>query len=254
MHSPPSPVPPSPLAASPHIGDAAHTPWLLHAEGVGKAYGATVALAQADFAVAPSESVAIMGPSGSGKSTLLLVLSGVLTADTGTVILRRPNDDGFDDLAGLNDAQRSALRLQRFGFVFQQGMLIPELTATENVMLPLLLAGIPRRIAQPRADLELQQLGLDELGGRRIGQLSGGQAQRVAVARALVTRPSIVFADEPTGALDSHTAEEVLDTLLGTNTSTSPRRAVVLVTHSEEIAARCERIVRVRDGRIEDPT
>ncbi|SJN12909.1 ABC transporter, ATP-binding protein [Leucobacter sp. 7(1)] len=247
MHSPPSPsTPPVPS----HAGNAAGASWLLRAENIAKSFGPTIALARADFAVAPGESVAIMGPSGSGKSTLLLVLSGILTADTGTVILRRPDADGFDDLAGLGDTQRSAFRLHRFGFVFQQGMLIPELTATENVMLPLLLAGIPRRIAEPRADLELQQLGLDELGGRRIGQLSGGQAQRVAVARALVTRPSIVFADEPTGALDSHTAAEVLDTLL--RAGKGSQRAVVLVTHSEEIAARCDRIVRVRDGRIED--
>lgn len=247
MHSPPSQSTPP---VSSHAGNTAGASWLLRAENIAKSFGPTIALARADFAVAPGESVAIMGPSGSGKSTLLLVLSGILTADTGTVILRRPDADGFDDLAGLVDTQRSAFRLHRFGFVFQQGMLIPELTATENVMLPLLLAGIPRRIAEPRADLELQQLGLDELGGRRIGQLSGGQAQRVAVARALVTRPSIVFADEPTGALDSHTAAEVLDTLL--RAGKGSQRAVVLVTHSEEIAARCDRIVRVRDGRIED--
>ncbi|GAA1632866.1 ABC transporter ATP-binding protein [Leucobacter chromiireducens subsp. solipictus] len=255
MHAPPNPAPPSPSAVPSHTGDVSRVPWLLRAEGIAKSYGPTVALAPADFTVAPGESVAIMGPSGSGKSTLLLVLSGILTADTGSVILRRSDDAGFDDLAGQSDAQRSAIRLHRFGFVFQQGMLIPELTATENVMVPLLLAGVQRRLAQPRAERELDQLGLSELGERRIGQLSGGQAQRVAVARALVTGPSIVFADEPTGALDSHTAEEVLDTLLGTawGTGPEPRRAVVLVTHSAEIAARCDRIVRVRDGRIEDP-
>lgn len=227
-----------------------HAPWLLRAANVGKTYGQTRALENAHLTVYPSESVAIMGPSGSGKSTLLLLASGILTTDTGTVILRRTDNSGLEDLATLSDDARSALRLHRFGFVFQQGMLIPELTAAENVMLPLLLTGIPRRIAAPRAELELQQLGLTELGARRIGQLSGGQAQRVAIARALVTRPSVIFADEPTGALDSRTADDVLTVLLASCRSSS--RSVVLVTHSEEIAGRCGRIVRLYDGRIEE--
>lgn len=165
------------------------------------------------------------------------------------MILRRPDDDGIDDLAALSDDARSALRLHRFGFVFQQGLLLPELTAAENVMLPLLLTGIPRRLAAPRAGLQLQQLGLAEFESRRIGQLSGGQAQRVAIARALILRPSLIFADEPTGALDSATAVEVLDTLLAVGRGSN--RSVVLVTHSDEVAERCDRIVRLRDGRIE---
>lgn len=228
---------------------ATHHPWIIRATDVGKTYGSVPALIGVELTVGAGESVAIMGPSGSGKSTLLHVLSGILAADSGTVILRRPDDDGIDDLAALSDDARSALRLHRFGFVFQQGLLLPELTAAENVMLPLLLTGIPRRLAAPRAGLQLQQLGLAECESRRIGQLSGGQAQRVAIARALILRPSLIFADEPTGALDSATAVEVLDTLLAVGRASN--RSVVLVTHSDEVAAQCDRIVRLRDGRIE---
>ena len=242
-------------------------PWLLRAERAGKSYGETRALVDADLAILPGEAVAIMGPSGSGKSTLLHVLAGIIRADTGTVVLRRPggdpggaepehagsddgglDDGGLDDIAALSDDARSALRLRRFGFVFQQGLLLPELTAAENVALPLLLAGRARAEAQRVAEAGLERLGLGGLGARRIGQLSGGQAQRVAIARALGAGPSIVFADEPTGALDSQTADEVLDALLATGRG--PDRALILVTHDARVAERCDRIVRLRDGRI----
>ncbi|MDQ0645353.1 ABC transporter ATP-binding protein [Microbacterium murale] len=223
--------------------------WLLRAQGVGKSFGQTQALIDADLLIAPGESVAIMGPSGSGKSTLLHVLASILPADSGTVIVRRPDGSGYDDLAALSEDARSSFRLRRFGFVFQQGMLLTELTATENVALPLLLAGISRTEAGGRADAELRRLGLAGLGDRRIGQLSGGQAQRVAIARALVTGPSLIFADEPTGALDSHTADEVLDALLETGCSVD--RALMIVTHDTHVASRCDRIIRLRDGRIE---
>ncbi|MGI6878354.1 ABC transporter ATP-binding protein [Microbacterium sp. gxy059] len=224
--------------------------WLLRAEGLGKTFGATQALAAADLSIRPGEAVAIMGPSGSGKSTLPHAPAGIVPADSGAVILRRPDGDGVDDLAALSDDERSALRLRRFGFVFQQGMLPPELTAAENIALPLLLAGSSRADAAQRAEEELRALGLDGLGGRRIGALSGGQAQRVAIARALAPDPSIVFADEPTGALDSHTADEVLDALLAVGRG--PDRAVLVVTHDEHVASRCDRVVRLRDGRIEE--
>lgn len=125
-------------------------PWLLRAERAGKSYGHTPALIDAQLTIAPSESVAIMGPSGSGKSTLLHVLAGIVPADSGKVILRRPEGAGHDDLAMLSDGDRSSLRLRRFGFVFQQGMLIPELTASENVALPLLLIGVSRAEARAR--------------------------------------------------------------------------------------------------------
>jgi putative ABC transport system ATP-binding protein len=237
--------------------------WLLRADGVAKTYGVTVALEDARLTIAPGEAVAIMGPSGSGKSTLLHVLAGIVPADEGRVLLRLPARDGGvreTDLAALSDDERSALRLRRFGFVFQQGMLLPELTAAENVALPLLLlgsrrgdgrrSGSPRAEAQRRAAEALARLGLDGLGERRIGQLSGGQAQRVAIARALIAGPSVLFADEPTGALDSRTADEVLGALLAVGRGEG--RAAVIVTHDEHVASRCDRIVRLRDGRIED--
>ncbi|GAA1316367.1 ABC transporter ATP-binding protein [Leucobacter albus] len=236
---------------SPHPTHSADPyPWLLRAESLTKTFGQTLALSDASVTVRPGEAVAIMGASGSGKSTLLHALAGVLPPDRGTVLLRRPDGDGFDDLAALTDAERSGLRLRRFGFVFQQGLLIPELTAGENVALPLLLAGISRHEANARAATELHRLGLAGLDPRRIGQLSGGQAQRVAIARALAVRPSVIFADEPTGALDSGTASEVLDALVAA--STGPERALVVVTHDEQVAARCGRVVRLRDGRVEE--
>lgn len=232
-------------------------PWLLRAHQLSKSYGATPALIDASLDIAPGEAVAIMGPSGSGKSTLLHALAGIVPADSGEVLVRRRDGDGADELAGLGDAARSAFRLRRFGFVFQQGLLLPELSALENVALPLLLAGQSRAVAASRAGTELTRLGLEGLGGRRIGQLSGGQAQRVAIARALVASPSLIFADEPTGALDSRTASEVLDALLGTLRGPDPRtdgtssRALLIVTHDAQIASRCDRIVRLCDGRIE---
>lgn len=223
--------------------------WLLQAEGASKSFGQTRALIGAGVTITPGEAVAIMGPSGSGKSTLLHVLAGILPADAGTVILNRPDGSGYDDLAALSEDARSSFRLRRFGFVFQQGMLLPELTAEENVALPLLLAGTPRSEASARANAELARLGLAGLGGRRIGQLSGGQAQRVAIGRALITGPSLVFADEPTGALDSHTADDVLDALL--QTGRGPDRALLIVTHDAHVASRCDRIIRLRDGQVE---
>lgn len=223
--------------------------WLLHAEGASKSFGQARALIEADVRIAPGESVAIMGPSGSGKSTLLHVLAGILPADAGTVVLNRPDGSGYDDLATLSEDERSSFRLRRFGFVFQQGMLLPELTAVENVALPLLLTGTPRLDAVTRADAQLAGLGLAGLGDRRVGQLSGGQAQRVAIARALIIGPSLIFADEPTGALDSHTADEVLDALLQAGRGAD--RALLMVTHDAHVASRCDRIIRLRDGRIE---
>ncbi|GAA2826095.1 putative ABC transport system ATP-binding protein [Leucobacter komagatae] len=223
--------------------------WLLRAEHVSKTFGQTRALVDASVTVRPGEAVAIMGPSGSGKSTLLHALAGIEPADSGTVILRRPNESGFDDLAALTDSERSGLRLRRFGFVFQQGMLLPELLAWENVALPLLLAGVPRGAARQRATDELDRFGLAGTDERRIGQLSGGEAHRVAIARALVTRPTLVFADEPTGALDSATASDVLGELLSAGTGSDC--ALIIVTHDERIAGRCDRTVRLSDGRIE---
>ncbi|MCK2036943.1 ABC transporter ATP-binding protein [Microbacterium sp. SSW1-49] len=217
------------------------------AADVSHRYGATVALADVALSIRDGESVAIMGPSGSGKSTLLHILAGIVRPDAGTVMLRTSR--GTVDVATMKDRERSALRLTEFGFVFQQGMLIPELTAAENVALPLLLNGARRAEAAHTAENLLDELGLHGISGRRIGQLSGGQAQRVAIARARATQAQVIFADEPTGALDSRTATDVLGALLA---ATAERgRSLVVGTHDERVAARCDRVVRLRDGRID---
>jgi putative ABC transport system ATP-binding protein len=219
---------------------------ILEASDLIKSYGDTHALAGVTLDVQAGEALAIMGASGSGKSTLLHVLAGILTPDAGQVSLHTQR--GTVSVGALNDGARSALRRDAFGFVFQQGLLIPELTAVENAALPLMLKGVARQEAEQRAGQWLASLGLAGLEQRRIGQLSGGQAQRVAVARAQVIEPLVVFADEPTGALDSATSAEVMDALIGSTTGRG--RTLVVVTHDESIAARCTRVVRLRDGRI----
>ena len=219
---------------------------ILEANALTKSYGDTHALAGVDLTIQAGEAVAIMGASGSGKTTLLHVLAGILAPDGGSVTLHAAQPPLV--ISELGDAARSQLRREAFGFVFQQGLLIPELTAVENVALPLMLNGVPRAEAEQRAAAWLGALGLGGMEQRRIGQLSGGQAQRVAVARAQVIEPAVVFADEPTGALDSATSSDVMDALLGTTSARG--RTLVVVTHDEGIAARCGRIVRLRDGRV----
>lgn len=220
---------------------------VLRALSATKNYGETVALQNVSLSVVAGESVAIMGPSGCGKSTLLHVLAGIIAPDSGDVFFS--GGGGEQNIVLLGDEERAELRLREFGFVFQQGMLLPELTAAENLAVPLMLAGRPRRDATRHAQGLLDEVGLAGLEHRRIGQLSGGQAQRVAVARAITSDASVVFADEPTGALDSRTAGEVLDLLL--RQTVAQGRALVMVTHDEEIAGRCHRIVRMRDGRLD---
>jgi len=210
--------------------------------GLVKKYGSTTALAGVDVEVGARDSVAIMGPSGSGKSTLLHTLAGIIRPDGGQVLLR---GDRIDDLG---ENRLSALRRKRFGFVFQSGQLLPELPAEENVALPLMLEGLPRAQAVERARRWFAPLGLDGLELRRPGQLSGGQAQRVAIARALAVAPDVVFADEPTGALDQATGTEVVRLL--TSVTREQGAALVMVTHDAEVAAHCDRVLRVRDGRI----
>ena len=183
-----------------------------------------------------------MGPSGSGKSTLLHCLAGILRPDEGSV---RLDGQRIDDLA---DSQRAELRRTEFGFIFQFGQLIPELSALENVALPLLLNGERRNAATAQAMQWFPRLGLDGLTGRLPGELSGGQAQRVAIARALVIEPSVVFADEPTGSLDSLAGEQVMELL--TSAARAEGVAVVLVTHEPRVAAYADREIVVRDGRI----
>ncbi|KAB8193101.1 ATP-binding cassette domain-containing protein [Nonomuraea phyllanthi] len=218
---------------------------LIEARAISRSYGRTPALREASVSVRPKEILAIMGPSGSGKSTLLHCLAGIFTPDAGEV--------WFDGrrLDTLKDAERSELRRTAFGFVFQFGQLVPELTAADNVALPLLLGRVRRRQAYRRALSWLERLELGELRDRRTGELSGGQAQRVAIARALVMEPKIIFADEPTGALDSLTGEKVMDLLVGQ--ARQEGATVIVVTHDARVAASADREVVVRDGRVTDP-
>ncbi|GAA1794174.1 MULTISPECIES: ABC transporter ATP-binding protein [Leucobacter] len=217
-------------------------PPILRLRGVRKRFGLDTALDGVDLDVRAGEVLAIMGPSGSGKSTLLHVLAGVYAPDEGSAHY-------LDTLVSeLGEADRARLRLEEFGFVFQFGQLLPDLTALDNVALPLLIAGRPRRQAVRQAKSWLTQLGLADHAGKRPGELSGGQAQRVAIARALVTAPRIVFADEPTGSLDSLSAEQVMATLLELAKGTGA--TVVIVTHDPRVAAYADREVVVRDGRI----
>jgi putative ABC transport system ATP-binding protein len=220
--------------------------YVIEASGLSKSFGSTVALAGVDLSVRTGESLAIMGASGSGKTTLLHCLAGITAPDTGTVGFR--SGAGAVVVTGLSERERSRLRREAFGFVFQQGLLIPELTAIENVALALMLNGMPRAAAEGHARGWLAALGLAGMEDRRIGQLSGGQAQRVAIARAQVAGALVVFADEPTGALDSHTSAEVMTALL--DSTTGQGRTLVVVTHDAEVAARCSRVVDMRDGRI----
>jgi putative ABC transport system ATP-binding protein len=215
---------------------------VLAARAVTKSFGATPALRGADVTVARGEVLAIMGPSGSGKSTLLHCLAGILRPDGGEVWFGGTRTDQLGERA------RTELRRRRFGFVFQFGQLVPDLPAIENVMLPLLLGGLRRSAARDRAAPLFAQLELGGLERRRPGELSGGQAQRIAVARALVTQPEVIFADEPTGSLDSLAGERVMELLL--DAARGQDATVVLVTHEAMVAAHADREVVVRDGRV----
>ena len=217
----------------------------IEARSVVKSFGPTPALRGASLAVAAGEMVAVMGPSGSGKSTLLHCLAGILTPDSGEVSFAGRR------IESLSESDRSALRRDRFGFVFQSGQLVPELTAEENVALPLLLGGIRRAAAVTEARTWFGRLGLDGLGPRRSGELSGGEAQRVALARAMVAHPEVLFADEPTGSLDSLAGEQVMNLL--TDAARSEGTTVILVTHDPRVAAYADREVIVRDGRVTSP-
>ncbi len=216
-------------------------PMLLAATELHKSFGSTQALQGADLAVRPGEIVAVMGASGSGKSTLLHCAAGILPVDSGGV-----SYDG-DDLSAMSDADRTELRRIEFGFVFQFGQLLPELTCLQNVAMPLRLGGLRRRPAEAAAASWLERLGVEAVAGAQPGQISGGQAQRVAVARALIGSPSVIFADEPTGALDSLQGEKVMRLLTLAVRETGA--ALVLVTHEPRVAAYADRDIFVRDGR-----
>lgn len=218
---------------------------LLSAHGIEKRFGQTEALRGASMEVQRGELVAVMGPSGSGKSTLLHCLAAILAPDAGTVVY-----EGVD-LATFGESKRSALRRTSFGFVFQFGQLVPDLPVVENVALPLLIGGTARRESIERARGWLAALGLEDKEQQRPGELSGGQAQRVALARALVIEPSVIFADEPTGSLDSLAGEAVMELLTGA--ARERGTTVVIVTHDPRVAAYADREVIVRDGRVVDP-
>jgi putative ABC transport system ATP-binding protein len=220
---------------------------ILSATGLKHSFGQTEALRDIDLDVHPGEVLAVMGPSGSGKSTLLHCLAGILAPERGTVAYA-PRGQGPLNISGLGEAERSRLRLTDFGFVFQFGQLLPELTALDNVSLPLLLGGTKRTEARNRSADLLKQLGLAGLTAKLPGELSGGQAQRVAIARALVTSPTVLFADEPTGSLDSLAAENVLTLMLDLVRESGT--TVVMITHDARTAAYADREVVVRDGRL----
>lgn len=218
---------------------------ILAARNLTKVYGSdsaapTHALAGVDLSIYGGQSLAIMGPSGSGKTTLLHCIAGILQPTSGAVMWKG------HDIGSFNDARRTELRRSDFGFVFQSGQLLPELPAVENAALPLMLAGVSRTKATKAAAMWLQNLGLAGMEDRRPGELSGGQAQRVAIARALVGSPGVVFADEPTGALDQTTGAEVMGVLVDATRRSGA--ALVVVTHDPTVARWCSRTITMRDG------
>ncbi len=221
---------------------------IIFAKGVMKTYRSrdvvVEALNNVDFEVMPGEMVAVMGPSGSGKTTLLNCMSGLDSIDAGDVsiagqLLRTMSDDALSDY-----------RATSMGFVFQAYNLLPVLSAQENVELPLVLAGTSQKLARERAAEKLELVGLSDRGDHLPAELSGGQQQRVAIARALANDPAIVWADEPTGNLDSTNATEIMDLLTRLNKERG--QTFVLVTHSEDVGGRADRIVRMSDGVIID--
>jgi len=219
---------------------------IISARNLHKSYGNNPVLRNVSLDIYPGESVAIMGPSGSGKTTLLHALSGIIKLDAGSVLFNGPA--GQVAVESLSERERTSLRANSFGFVFQQGLLVPELTAEENVSLAAMIAGVPRQQARSiSADL-LNRLGLGQMLDRRMGEMSGGQAQRVAIARSQVNGAPVTFADEPTGALDSKTAREVMALLL--TMIPQQGKTLLVVTHDPNVAAACSRVVYLQDGQI----
>jgi putative ABC transport system ATP-binding protein len=221
--------------------------FVLEARALAKTYGEGAARVEAlrgiDLAVRPGEFLAIMGPSGSGKSTLLHLLAGVEQPTSGQVLLEGR------DLAQLSDDERTLIRRRRLGFVFQHFNLLPTLTAAENVSLPLLLDGVSPAEAHQRGERALALVGMEHRQTHLPSELSGGEQQRVAVARVLVIEPALLLADEPTGNLDSDTGQQVVQLLR--NLVDQRRQTIVIVTHDAQNAAQADAIVHVRDGRLQ---
>lgn len=217
---------------------------IIEADDIKKSYGETHAMRGISLEIKRGEVLAIMGPSGSGKSTLLHTLAGIIRPDSGKVYFSGSRIDN------LNDHGRTMLRRTKFGFVFQFSQLVPELTAIDNVAVPLLLNGIPRGEAYHRAEQWLNKVGITDAKLNHLAnQLSGGQIQRVAIARAMVINPEVLFADEPTGSLDSLNSELVMKMFI--KTAKENGTTVVMVTHEPTIAAYADREIIVRDGRVE---
>ena len=220
--------------------------FIIEATGVQKVYavgGLRVrALQGVDLGVRRGEMVAIMGPSGSGKTTLLNVLSGLDDLSDGEVYV-----DG-ESIKGMSDRRRTRFRAEKMGFIFQSYNLIPVLSAIENIELPLLVAGKKPKKARRWAQDALEMVGIEDQAKKRPAEMSGGQQQRITVARSLVNNPAIVWADEPTGALDSETSKGIMDLLVKMNEQ--EQQTFVLVTHDAAVAARAHRTIRMRDGRI----
>lgn len=225
-------------------GAATPTVDVLTAHNISKHYGEVRALSDVSLSVPQGQALAIMGPSGSGKTTLLHCLAGILVPESGSMTI------GDEPVSALSDRDRSKLRARRFGFVFQDGQLLPELTAAENVAMPLLIGGTRRAVAIRQATEWLERIGLAGHENRRPGEMSGGQAQRVAIARALAHKPAVVFADEPTGALDQATGHEVMQLL--TTATRMVGATLIVVTHDPQVASWCERLVEIRDAMIHD--
>jgi putative ABC transport system ATP-binding protein len=221
---------------------------IIQAKGVVKTYrtgsSELTALRGVDFSVKRGEMVAVMGPSGSGKTTLLNILSGLDEATSGQIWLEG------QDLATMKDRKRTDYRARRMGFIFQVYNLLPVLSAVENVELPLLVSGIKPSEAREKSMVALETVGLADWAKHRPAELSGGQRQRVTIARSLVNDPAIIWADEPTGALDSHTAQDIIDLMRKLNEEKG--LTLVIVTHDPGVGAQTNRIVRMRDGAIED--
>lgn len=214
---------------------------IIEAHGIHKSFGSLEVLKGIDFCAAEKETVAIVGASGAGKSTLLQILGTLSTPDSGSLLI-----DGQDVLRLSGDAL-SAFRGRRIGFVFQAHHLLPEFTALENVMIPALIAGRKRQEAQKDAAALLERVGVSARAGHKPSELSGGEQQRVAIARAIINRPAVLFADEPTGNLDSVTRQEIHKLFFDLRDATG--QTIVIVTHDPGLAALCDRSLTMKDGR-----